>query len=136
MAVSLALRILTITAVSCVLAVTGARAEHLEFCVKARAAHESGNYDLSIDYYTRCIGRGDLTAEELAAAYNGRGVAQARKGAFDQSVPDYDEAIRRDPGRADFYNDRGVAHARMGEDELAVGDFGEAIRRDPGLIRA
>ena len=41
MAVSLALRILTITAVSCVLAATGARAEHLEFCHKAKAAHEA-----------------------------------------------------------------------------------------------
>jgi tetratricopeptide (TPR) repeat protein len=136
MAVSLALRILTITAVSCVLAATGARAEHLELCEKATAAQEAGNYDLAIDYFTRCIGRGGLTAEELAAAYNGRGVTQARKGAFDRAVPDYDEAIRLDPGRADFYNDRGVAHARMGEDDLAVGDFGDAIRRDPGLIRA
>ena len=60
MAVSLALRILTITAVSCVLAATGAGAKHLEFCHKATAAQEAGSYDLAIDYFARCIERGDL----------------------------------------------------------------------------
>lgn len=54
-----------------------------------------------------------------------------QQGRFDEAVPLYREAIRRDPQRADAYHRLAVIHDRKGEFEAAEAYFAQAQERDP-----
>ncbi len=103
------MRLLTAIALTLVFAAAGARAQDLESCYKAEGAQEAGNYGLAIDYYTRCIDAGGLTAEDLANTYSNRGVAQYHKGEYDRATLDFDAALALDPGDAEAYYNRCLA---------------------------
>ncbi len=88
-----------------------AGAEDLEHCYMGQGAHEAGNYELAITYYTTCIDTGDLNAFNLTTVYFNRANAHSDLNDFDQAIQDYDEAIRLDPLGAYIYLNRGLAYA-------------------------
>ncbi len=82
----------------------------------------------------------DLTlAINLRPAYPGprasRGWAYLASGAPQLAEADFGEAIRLDPGKADFYNGRGYSRAKLGRDREAVADAEEALRRGAATPR-
>ena len=61
-----------------------------------------------------------------------------QEGRFDESVAEFDEAIRLDPQHAGAYMGRGFSHADLGQFQRAIQDYDEAIRLDlrPGNWQA
>jgi tetratricopeptide (TPR) repeat protein len=66
-----------------------------------------------------------------AAAYVGRGFANAIKGENDRAIQDYDRAIQVDPNNAAAYKYRGVAYGTKGNNRRAIQDLDQAIQFDP-----
>ncbi len=132
----IAMRLLVVIALSFVLYVTSARSEDPEYCYMGLEAHEAGNYELAINDYTRCIDLGDLTVDNLAAAYFNRGNAYYDIGDFNQAIRDYDDVIRLDLSGADAHTNRGLAYLKKDNYRQAIRDFGEAISVDPGFAVA
>jgi tetratricopeptide (TPR) repeat protein len=91
-----------------------------------------GDPDTRIAACSRIIDGGSrLSAEDRAAAYNGRGLGYYAK--FDRAAAarDFGEAIRLSPKDAAFYANRANAYFFGGKRDLAESDANEAIRLDP-----
>jgi lipoprotein NlpI len=102
-----------------------------------RAAQNRGDFDVAIESFTLAIKAGDLSKEDLAAAYNNRGIAYGAKGDQDRAIQDYNEAIRLNPNDAVAYNNRGNAYRRdKGDSDHAIQDYDEAIRLNPNYADA
>jgi tetratricopeptide (TPR) repeat protein len=91
--------------------------------------------DVPINGCTAVIQTGRQVLQNLATAYNNRGVAYRVTGKYmgdlDRAVADYDQAIRLKPGYlAAFYN-RGLALADKHQYEKAIADFTTVLRTDP-----
>ena len=99
------------------------------YCHQASGAEAAGNYDLAIDYYTRCLKSVDLSIGNQAIFYNNRGEVYYRKGEYDRAIADYDQALRLDPDYAS--NNRGRAHFYRGRFAQAVPDLRRAVAADP-----
>jgi len=127
------LQVVVIAVLACA---SGAAAEELENCYMGQGAHEAGNYELAIAYYTECIETGDLSAFNLTTVYFNRANAHSDLNDFDQAIQDYDEAIRLDPLGADLYLNRGLAYANKANYRQAVLDFDEAIHFYPNFALA
>jgi tetratricopeptide (TPR) repeat protein len=69
-------------------------------------------------------------------ALTNRGLAQTRKGAFDDAIADFDNALRIDPDDGRARNARGIAFRRKGEYDRAIADYDVALRRNPRDVRA
>jgi len=80
---------------------------------------------------TQAIESGTLGTQELANAYNLRGVAHVAMGESRQAIEDLTEAIRLNPQLARAYLNRGAAYFYTGQRQLALADLDEAIRLDP-----
>lgn len=80
---------------------------------------------------TAVIQSGQFSGQQLAAAFNQRGIAYGRQGDYQHAIADYDEAISLDPKHVSAYNNRGIAYARSGDYERAIADYDEAIQLDP-----
>ncbi len=106
------------------------------YCHRAISAQNAGNRDLAIDYYTRCLKRGDLSIRNQANFYTNRGLAYSNKGENDRAIADYDQALRLVPDYAGVYNNRGLAYWRKGEYDRAIADYEQALRLDPDLAFA
>ena len=130
------MRLFSVIALSFVLYVTSARSEDPEYCYTGLEAHESGNYELAINSYTRCIDLGDLTVSNLAAAYFNRANGYYDIGDFDQAILDYDDVIRLDLSAADAYTNRGLAYIKIDNHRQAIREFDMAISADPGFFPA
>jgi tetratricopeptide (TPR) repeat protein len=83
--------------------------------------------DTVIDGCTAVIESGQNSQEELATAFDNRGVAYRLKGEYDRALQDYEQAIRLNPSNANAYNNRGVVYRIKREYALAVSDYDEAI---------
>jgi len=130
------MRLFSVIALSFVLYITSARSEDPENCYMGLEAHESGNYELAINSYTRCIDLGDLTVSNLAAAYFNRANGYYDIGDFDQAILDYDDVIRLDLSAADAYTNRGLAYIKIDNHKQAIREFDMAISADPGFFPA
>lgn len=119
-----------------VLLAAAARAENLEFCYIGQGAHEAGQFELAVSYYSKCIETGELSAYNLATVYFNRANAHSDLGDFERSIQDYDAAIDLDPTGPDLYVNRGLAYANRGNYGQAVLDFNEAIFLDAGFALA
>ena len=97
----------------------------------AKCAETAGKPHSYIEHCTRAIDSGDLSIENLADAFNYRGVAYGHKGDYDRAIRDYDEAIRLDPEYADAFFNRGNAYDDKGDYDRAIQDYDQAIRLDP-----
>ncbi|HYB73596.1 MAG TPA: tetratricopeptide repeat protein [Candidatus Sulfotelmatobacter sp.] len=97
----------------------------------ARKCLEEKNVDLAIHYCTRAIRSGQLSDQELASAFHGRGIAYGRTGDYDRAIQDFDQALRLNPNLADALNNRGVAYQFKGDYDRAIQDFDQALRLNP-----
>src|SRR5580658_4212721 len=70
--------------------------------------------DFPIQGCTAVIQAGRQMLDQLATAYNNRGVAYRIKGEYDKAIDDF-EAIKLRPGFANAFNNRGVAHRNNGD---------------------
>jgi lipoprotein NlpI len=89
-----------------------------------------------IEACTAVIQSGKLSGQQLASAYNNRGIAYGRKRDFDRAIADYNEAINLDPKHVSAYNNRGVAYDRKGDFDRAIADYNETINLDPKYVSA
>jgi tetratricopeptide (TPR) repeat protein len=80
----------------------------------------------------RCPRQAIRLDPKSAAALANRGIAYETKGDYARAVPDFDEAIRLQPGNADFWNSRCWARAVGGQQlQQALADCNEALRLAP-----
>lgn len=57
------------------------------------AAVKAGEYEEAISFFTKAIESGELSQEDLSAAYDNRGNAWFKKGEYDNAIADYTQAI-------------------------------------------
>jgi tetratricopeptide (TPR) repeat protein len=108
----------------------------LLYAVSGLDAHQVGNYDEAIQFYTLAIEAGDLPDRSLAYVHNNRGASYRNMNRYNQAIEDYDAAIRLNPEYATAYYNRGIAYDRKGFHGLAIDDFDTAIRLNPDLSDA
>ena len=114
--------------------VGAAQAEDLAYC--SQGANNAGNYDLAIEYYTRCLNEGDPTVGNQIIIFNNRGAAYMNKGDYDRAISDYDQSIRLKPDYAFAFNNRGNAYSDKGNYDRAIRDYDQAIRLRPDYALA
>ena len=66
-----------------------------------------------------------------AEKHNNAGAANHSQGRFEETIAEYDEAIRLNPLLTVAYNNRGLAYIRLGKHRRAINDLNEAIRLNP-----
>jgi S1-C subfamily serine protease len=108
---------------------TAVTSEQLSWC-KGRAFRASP--DLKISGCTAVIQSGRWTGNNLAQAYNWRGIAYGIKGDYDRAITDYNEAIRLDPKNPRAFLNRGMMYYGFFKDyDRAIFDFTETLRLNP-----
>ena len=94
-------------------------------------AHQRGNLDDAISYYTKVIELNPGDTSIVIAAYNNRGVIYNDKGYFDHAIADCSKAIDLNANYADAYSNRGVAYNNKRNFDRAIADFSKAIQLQP-----
>ena len=84
-----------------------------------------------IEVCTRAIESAELSQENLARAYNNRGLAYVAEGEVERAIADFDKSLELHPGYVNALMDRGMAYGMKGDHERAVADFSAAIRQNP-----
>jgi len=84
--------------------------------------------DQAIADFTRAI---ELGHQMAADTYALRANAYARKQQWNQCITDYDEALAREPRRAEWRYFRGLAQELMGAEDEALADYQKALQLDP-----
>jgi tetratricopeptide (TPR) repeat protein len=108
----------------------------LLYAVSGLDAHQVGNYDEAIEFYSLAIEAADLPDKSLAYVFNNRGASYRNLNRYNQAIEDYDAAIRLNPEYATAFYNRGIAYDRKGFYGLAIDDFDTAIRLNPDLSDA
>jgi hypothetical protein len=91
----------------------------------------SNDPERSIAGCSALIQSGQETDTNLAKAFDGRGLAYARKHDFDHAILDYDQALSLDPRSGTAYYNRGVAYEFKGDYDRAFPDLDQAVRLTP-----
>ena len=121
-------------ALLCLLACGPVQAQGYSFLQKC--ADTFLGLELALDYCSRAIKSGDLSAEGAAIAHYNRGaILSRRRNSLDRALADFDEALRLDP-KASAYVARGVLRASKRNYDDALADLSEAIRMDATLAEA
>ena len=87
--------------------------------------------DLAVQFCSAAIGSGRLSGENLASAFNNRGIAFSNKKDYQRAIQDYNEAIRIKPDFAEAFNNRGTTYYHRGNYNQAIQDYTKAISLDP-----
>ena len=91
-------------------------------------AHQEGNLDDAVEYYTEVIQLEPTDTSILSVAYYSRGVAYGEKGEIDLAIENYNNTLKLDPNSADAYNNRGYAYYEKGDFDRALKDYDQAIQ--------
>ena len=103
---------------------------------------EQGNYDDAIKIYNRVI---DDLEYKSWRVYSNRGIAKFEKGniygrmekleeafiSYDESIKDYDEALKINPYSSEVYMNRGNSYLFRGRHEDAIVDYNNALKYSP-----
>lgn len=113
----------------------------LAFAIPAQAdiaddCTQDTDMDLKIGGCTAVIRSGEWTGENLAWAYNNRGVGYSKSGEFRAAVENYDKAINLKSNYPAAINNRGYAYSNMGEYRRALEDYNLALAYDPNMATA
>ena len=87
--------------------------------------------DEQISGCTAVIRSGRESRQNLAIAFNNRGIALTRQREYDRAFEDFSQAIRLSPQFSSAFVGRGVVHRHKGKNDRALHDFDEAVRLDP-----
>jgi tetratricopeptide (TPR) repeat protein len=90
---------------------------------------EGGEMGQAVEIFTRVTER----KPEFAEGWNKRATAYYLMGAFDRSLKDCDEVIRRNPQHFGALSGYGMIYLRLGELEKALGYFERALEINPNL---
>ena len=90
-------------------------------------AHQKGNWDVAIEYYTEFIRLEPTDTSTVSIAYYSRGVAYGEKGEVEQAIKDYNDTLRLNPNSADAYNNRGYMFRQKEDFNSALKDYDRAI---------
>ncbi len=114
--------------------VLGAAQAHADAFEDARSAYQAnvdGDIDESIRLYSKAIDTGEPSRENLAVAFNNRGIAYRAKDLPDRAIEDYDTAIMLMPEYTFAYYNRGLARYAEGLYDAAIGDYDMVLRLEP-----
>ncbi len=91
-------------------------------------AHQSGNWDVAIEYYTEFIRLEPADISAVSVAYFNRGVVYGEKGEVDRAIEDYTLALKFNDNFADAYHNRGYVYYQKGRYDHATEDYNRAIQ--------
>ena len=101
-----------------------------------------GEYNISISYFELAekIAEDEsikeIARENLAGAYNNRGLAYGEIKQHERAIENYNKAIELNPNLAEAYNNRGVAYYEIKQHERAIEDYNKAIELNPKYAMA
>ncbi|MBW2039258.1 MAG: tetratricopeptide repeat protein [Deltaproteobacteria bacterium] len=72
-----------------------------------------------------------LVSTQYKWKYSDSGLAEYKKGNFQEAIENYARAIESNPDDASLYNNRGLAYAGLKEYEKAISDYDKAIELKP-----
>ena len=100
-------------------------------------AHQRGNRDDAILYYSNVIKLIPTDSLFTSSAYYYRGVAYRDQGKLDKAIADYTKSIELYPNGDKAYDNRGEAHQLQDNNDLAEADFrkAEALRSQSYSLR-
>lgn len=102
---------------------------HVRSLFNAGVLHEEiGEHSQAEECFTEIVERGNAGRIVEAYAYFNRGINAQHRRDYAAALQDYNEAIERIPGNADFYYNRGMCARALGLFPLAAADI-EAHRR-------
>jgi tetratricopeptide (TPR) repeat protein len=113
------------------LACVPARAMDANTCSSSWEGQAAADTQAAVDACTRLIEAGGLNADELEAAFIGRGAAYDHLGQYTRAISDLNEAIRLNPNDALAYDERGDVEQKMGDTADADADHARAKAIDP-----
>lgn len=119
---------------SAILIFAGTAAAHatgLDEASAGLAAAQRGDDDEALRRYSAAIAAGDLSPFNVMLAHHNRGNTYQDKGDYRRAIPEYDIAIRLQPGYAEAWFARGRARFALGEFADAVMDFAQSLKLDP-----
>ena len=85
-----------------------------------RCDSDDSHPDIKIVACTRNIKSGRFIGQNLAVAFNNRGLAYKRKGQWEKAIADFSEAINLKPDFVFAYNNRGNAYYDKGQFDQAT----------------
>ncbi|WP_428559209.1 MAG: tetratricopeptide repeat protein [Solidesulfovibrio sp. DCME] len=98
------------------------------------AAAQSGDMDKAMAAFSRIIDAAAsgvaIEAQNLASAYNLRGMCHEVKNEADKALADYTKAIETDVKMAEAYGNRAMLYMKLGEVDKAKADATAAKRID------
>jgi tetratricopeptide (TPR) repeat protein len=113
-------------------AIASGMADAQTFAKRADALQRLTDVAGAVRDYSRAIDSGAaLSADELAAAYDGRGVCRLGLGDRAGAVADGERAITLAPRQARYHAHLGRARRRAGDPTGALGDLDRALALDP-----
>jgi len=80
---------------------------------------------------TRAIRSGRFSGADLATFYDNRAIELRQRGAYDEAIADYSEALRIDGDLVGAYAGRGLAYEGRAEVEKAKADYRKALTLGP-----
>jgi tetratricopeptide (TPR) repeat protein len=92
---------------------------------------KDASLDLRLRACTEVIQTGRESQQNLADAHLNRGFMYRQKNDLDQSLADFDDAIRLDPQNYDAFSARTELYHTKGDDTAARHDYEQAMRIDP-----
>jgi tetratricopeptide (TPR) repeat protein len=105
----------------------GATAAHADMSACA-SAFVKESVDERINLYTICLTSGGMTRQNLAGAFNNRGVAYLEKGDVEHAFSDFGNSIKYDPKWGRAYLNRALIYLDRGDLESAEADLTGAIK--------
>jgi tetratricopeptide (TPR) repeat protein len=112
------------------------QAQSYDDAKKCATAVQRNDLDLAIDQCTAAIQSGDVSDQDLAAAFHNRGLAYYHKKDYDRAIEDYDQAIRLNPNNSDSFYRRGLTYFEKNDYDRAIQDLDQTLKLNPDSVAA
>ena len=109
--------------------------QDVDWSQKAMALWQNGKYEnpnKAIEYWGHAIRQ----KQNIAKAYNNRGLAYYDLKQYQQAIKDYDQAIQQDRGYVAAFNNRGNSYYELAEYQRALTDFNQSLQLEPNYAKA
>ena len=106
-----------------------------DWCKKAMTLWQNGKYKdpaKAIDYWSRAI----RSEQNIATAYNNRGLAYYELKQYRKAIQDYDQAIKLDANYVAAFNNRGNSYYEVADYQQAIADFNQSLKLKPNYSKA